>query len=824
MKKIITNMVLLGLFAALAACGGSDSGTANNLGTGADDDVIVDPIADVQNDSVGLGTGTGTAYVSGEATVGIASTDTLSASGSTTVTVNIVNLDDNNVEFLGLRQVYFTSVCAQGDRAEFTPAIVQASGLATATYQDKGCGKVGGTADRVIASIVTLDDANNIVSVEATAVATINVAPAEVGAIQFSEALPDTIALRGVGSATYPELSVVEFIVVDRSGNPMSERTVKFELDHDIGGVELSKASTVTDQDGIARVQLQAGHANGSVRVKASIDITDASGVVVDTVTTQSNPIGMATGLGDENSFTLGSTEYNPAAFDRNGTEVDITARLADHYQNPVPDGTQISFTATGGTIEGSCLTANGACSVVWTSSNPRPVDGIVTILARTVGEGNFQDANSNGMFDLGERYQTYGEVFIDANGSGTYDLSGTYQPLLDLDGDGDDSTRLNILNEFHWDNNEYTAFVSDAVAGADVTDTANFHEEFFDFNNDGILTNSTAKMYQGVNCSDAAKAQGHCAELVDINASIRLQMSASASANIEGPYLWDSAVGKYDYSQLVTCVDGSKTAKHVAWRVSDSYARRNNLAAGSKISLEASDVNILSETGSGDIESASPELIFTRWSAAWDANPLNPVLSVVEKKHQYLNERGHFIQASIIRPDSFTTIDYLGTLGLKVDTVNGPDYMGNNLKVDLRGITARLASSTQGVVSSVDIKAAPAGPGAQSFTLVIENLCGEGLEQGTLIVNTSNGIISAPGFDGSATSAVISDESGSGDDDTLTAAVNNSGAPTVVMFTLTTDTVSDLLDNALSITLKVPNPDFAYDDFTNIADYSIQD
>ncbi len=324
MKNIIKNLALLGLLAILAACGGSDTTTTTSAAADDPADDTPDPIADVPSDQIGLGSGLGSSFLNGVAETALANGETLSPSGSTTVTVTLVNLDNNNEEFLGLRDVFFISTCTQVGLAEFTPASVKASGVATATYKDKGCGKTDGTIDNVVVYVGTQDDDGNITA-DATARTTIDVAAAKIGAIQYISASPSTIALSGFGTDETPSLSTIEYQVVDQSGNAMPDRVVSFELDHEYGNAALSLTSASTDQEGKVAVILNAGNASGSVRVKASVDITDDAGAVTDTITTLSIPIVMATSLGDQNSFTLSASAFNPPAWSFSGTPLLFT-------------------------------------------------------------------------------------------------------------------------------------------------------------------------------------------------------------------------------------------------------------------------------------------------------------------------------------------------------------------------------------------------------------------------------------------------------------------------------------------------------------------
>mgnify|MGYP000565376758 CR=1 FL=1 len=82
------------------------------------------------------------------------------------------------------------------------------------------------------------------------------------------------------------------------------------------------------------------------------------------------------------------------------GEESVISVWLADSFNNPVPDGTTVNFTTEGGTIESSCSTSAGNCSVTWTSTEPNLHDHRSTILATTSGHETFFDGNGNNVFD----------------------------------------------------------------------------------------------------------------------------------------------------------------------------------------------------------------------------------------------------------------------------------------------------------------------------------------------------------------------------------------------------------------------------------------
>lgn len=133
-------------------------------------------------------------------------------------------------------------------------------------------------------------------------------------------------------------------------------------------------------------------------------------------------------GIPDQNSMSLSVSEFNVDCFNVDGITSDITIRLADQLNNntTIPDGTIVYFAAEGGSIESRCETAGGACSVVWTCQDFRPVDGRVTVLAWTLGTESFNDNNSNGFFDSGDTMvleTDRGEPFIDKNEDSIRDL-----------------------------------------------------------------------------------------------------------------------------------------------------------------------------------------------------------------------------------------------------------------------------------------------------------------------------------------------------------------------------------------------------------------
>lgn len=457
--------------------------------------------------------GSGSPFQSGVASV---EPSVVSAGGTSSVSVSIQ--DDAGNPFADPVEVQFTSVCALkvNAEAELSTPVVAVNGIATSTYLAKGC--VGDD---------TINVSANVGGKSLTAKATVNVLPASVGSIFFLEALPEVIRLKGTGGA---EASTVKFKVMDKNGIPVSNQRVNFSLNTKVGGIILDPEFATTNGQGIVQTVVNSGSVSTSVRVTATVDGSSPA------ISSQSNQLVISTGLPDQDSFSLSASNLSPEGWDYDGIEVDVTARLADAFNNPVPDGTAVSFTTEGGVIAPSCLTVNGACSVKWTSQNPRPTGdtlamqgeepsldaklgqpygGRVTILATAIGEESFPDTNSNGRFDASEVANFLSKKDVSGN---PYDLS-----------------------EAFLDHNEDQVF-NPSVAGEEGGDA----EVFTDFNSNGVYDQADG-LYNGSLCQLDANGSKHagCAVAntsLNVRASLVLVMSGSdAMASV--PVISDSCV-----------------------------------------------------------------------------------------------------------------------------------------------------------------------------------------------------------------------------------------------------------------------------------------
>lgn len=427
MKKLILGIVTCAL---IAGCSNSTTPSTNGRIIGGSSDSSSTSSSSTSSSSsssssiitvLSLGNGTGAGYIPGQIAL---STSSLSAGGSATLGVTLV--DQSGIPYQQSATITFSSSCITLGTAILTDgsgnsvaAINTSTGSATVTYVARGCSG----ADVITASAV----ANNQ---SLTATATITVQPAVLGQVVFLSASPKTIGLKGTG---VQETSTLTFQVLDSSGGPVNGATVTFSLSTAVGGISLSSTTATSGADGKVQTVVKSGTVHTTVLVNATAVF---NGV---TQSTQSNNLSVSTGIPTTNAFSIASTCPNIEGLNYDGVSDPVTVRLADRYNNPVSDDTAITFTTEGGKIDSQCTTKttateSGVCTVNWTSQNPRPANGRVTVLATTLGEDSFVDTNVNGFYDGGETYTDLGEPFEDDNENGSY-TSGEY--FLDFNSNG---------------------------------------------------------------------------------------------------------------------------------------------------------------------------------------------------------------------------------------------------------------------------------------------------------------------------------------------------------------------------------------------------
>jgi hypothetical protein len=396
-------------------CSGTDTVTASAQ----DGDSTIRATIDLTTKRiVKIGSGTGDSFAEGVLT---ASDTELEAGESTTITVDLV--DYHHVNISEALTVSFTSDCVANGLARFDqPSVDTVAGRASVVYTAAGCSGV----DAVTAS-AQVDDTTIRASVDLT------VQPDTVLSVQYDGAVTSQLALAGMGGTETPRLS---FRLVGAQGTPIWNESVSFSVTTAAEGAQIVEGyeSAISNTEGIVTTILRSGTAAGVVRVTATHDGTGTRGLSEQTV--------ISTGVPIAHRFSVTLSTWNPAdAAYRDGVPVQVNVIAGDQFGNSALDGTRVSFVSPeSGNIESSCELADGSCSVTWISSDPRPSDGRVSIIAFTNGAEQFTDTNSNNIFEESETQwmdlpepcvdanengicdYTAGEYFVDGNGNGVLD------------------------------------------------------------------------------------------------------------------------------------------------------------------------------------------------------------------------------------------------------------------------------------------------------------------------------------------------------------------------------------------------------------------
>ena len=342
---------------------------------------------------------------------------------------SVITVDVSGASSSAPVTVNFSSTCVTAGKAELSPASVTVTGTtASTTYQDKkGCA----ATDRITASISSTSQQKQVDLVVAAPTAQ---------SLEFVSASPDKICLAGSGCEIS---SKVSFKLKDQYNNPITNRTVNFSLD--IPNVAtLGSTALPTDASGVVTVSVTAKATPTPVRVRAQVADDP-------TLSTVSNALAINAGLPTQNAFSFSASTYNPDGWKRDGTESDIRVQLNDRFGNPVSDGTVITFVAEGASvIPAKCSTVSGVCTTKFVTSNYRPADGRVTVLAYAQGEESFVDADGDQKYTAGESFADLGPVFVDSNENGTMDsASGEYIAGSATNGSWDGNTYVRMSRVF---------------------------------------------------------------------------------------------------------------------------------------------------------------------------------------------------------------------------------------------------------------------------------------------------------------------------------------------------------------------------------------
>ncbi len=356
-----------------------------------------------------VGTGVGDNFIENDIFLSVTR---LSAGGSTSISINIVDSTNNNNLYKQKITANFSSDCSASQLAIISPAeVITQTGTATATYEARGC---SGT-DTVTVTI-SFEGSSNL---PVTLTKSLAVEAADVGTIINISIEPPILAISGSGGLR-AETATLKFKVFDNTGGPVSGQDVTFRLSTLDGGITFTPETAKSNLDGMVQVSVTSGTKQTTVTILAT---------VTDTAVQTSAGLVIASGLPDSDSFSIAVDQLNPNTFHHNGVIIPIRVDVGDHANTQPVVGIPVAFKTEGGKIINSCQTDElGQCTVNWISSEPRPADGRVTILATVIGEESYLDTSpSNGLFDDGETFGDLDEVFRDDNENGIRDSNEEY-------------------------------------------------------------------------------------------------------------------------------------------------------------------------------------------------------------------------------------------------------------------------------------------------------------------------------------------------------------------------------------------------------------
>jgi hypothetical protein len=243
------------------------------------------------------------------------------------------------------------------------------------------------------------------------------------GSVTFISASPTQIYLTGSGATSQATLT---FKALSNTGTALANWPVNLTLTGNPGGVTFGTQGNTalvagtTNASGLVTVTVFAGGTPGAVTIQATWNANSA-------IFTTSSGFSVASGPPRQSAMSLSMTNPNIEGWNIDGNTTQLTVRISDANGNAVPNGTVVNFVSSGGQINSTCTTALVAtfsqCSVNFSSQNPRPTNGRVTVLAYLEGVKNYTDTNANNQYDSGtDTLSDQGDAYRDDNENGVYD------------------------------------------------------------------------------------------------------------------------------------------------------------------------------------------------------------------------------------------------------------------------------------------------------------------------------------------------------------------------------------------------------------------
>ena len=329
---------------------------------------------------------------------------TLESGASTIVTLQTRDLGTN--QFQNDVTVNFSATCGS-----FEAASVSSSNQGNVSSTYKAIDSNGNLCEGT--QTITASTANSTTPSRSI---TVNIRAIAASSIVYTTDKAIILGAKDSGSSSSGQ---IEFTVY-ANGIPASNQQVELSLvksPSDFRFISQNNRNTQTiksDASGKVIVNLYPGNIPGPVEISAALSANK-------NIFAFTKNIAVATGRPSQSGITLALGKN--VLVDNFIDSTNISAYLTDRQGNFVPDGTVVSFVAEGGTISPNCATSGGNCSVTFTSQNPRPANGRVSVIAYVEGDKDYSDLNGDNTYTVGidKLLDNIGDFFRDDNEDLTY-------------------------------------------------------------------------------------------------------------------------------------------------------------------------------------------------------------------------------------------------------------------------------------------------------------------------------------------------------------------------------------------------------------------
>lgn len=253
----------------------------------------------------------------------------------------------------------------------------------------------------------------------------------------------------GVTNSGMPEQGLVRYCFTNSDGTAVGAgESVRFDWDVQLEGASFETTNSLTDLEGCATARIRTGTQAGQLVVRATL----GSGAQASTCPSPSLSVRGGLPVGEDLVLRC-ETDYLGTLANQRGSEVPSDCEIScwtylrDRYENAVQrDDVRVSFRTEQGRVIGPVTAdANGRVEVKFqpdglfpadvdpvdgesrvfgalTGEAVNPRDGVVTLIAYTVGEESWDDTDGDGVFDDGEVWTDLPEPFVDVNDNDEFD------------------------------------------------------------------------------------------------------------------------------------------------------------------------------------------------------------------------------------------------------------------------------------------------------------------------------------------------------------------------------------------------------------------